>query len=961
MSAARLPAPYGRLIDRARPVTFSFEGQPVVGLHGDTIASALAATGQWMLSRSFKYHRPRGLVSAAGLEAGTMVQVGSEPNVTADTRAIAPGLRVAAVNTFGGLTRDRGRILEKLSRFMPVGFYYRSFYTPRVAWRFWEPVIRGLAGLGTVDPATPHGRYDKAYLFADVAVIGGGATGLAAALAASEAGAEVLLIDDAPLLGGALLWARPGVARDDSIDALAARVAATPRITVLDRAACQGLFADNWLSLTRGNRLNKVRATSVVVATGAHEQPAVFRNNDLPGIMLGSAAQRLMALHAVKPGQRAVILAANADAYGVALDLLDAGVAVAAIADLRPSSGDDPREQAAAARGLRILPNTAIAEALEGRNHVRAVRLAPVLGPGQLGPVSAQLDCDLVCVSVGYVPLTQLLSQGGARLVPDAATCLPRLAGLPEGLFAAGAVRGITCPDAAIADGTRAGREAAAHAGHACDIPLAVQPDDSGLTHPHPIFPHPHGKEFIDFDEDIQVHDIVDAAAMGWDHIQLLKRFTTAGMGPSQGKLANALVQNLLARTTGTAPPTVGTITVRPPVTGEKFGHLAGRGFEPVRHTAMHAQHLALGARMMTAGLWLRPAWYGPDRDAAIAAEVAAARERVGMIDVSTLGGLDIRGPDAARFVERIYTWTYAALPVGRLRYAVMLDETGAIIDDGVAARLHERHFYVTATTGGVDRVFRLMQFFNAQWRLQVDIANVTAAYAGVNLIGPSAREVLQAAGCDIDVARTAFPYLGIRTGMVAGIPARVLRVGFGGELGYEIHVPSSRGAALWDALSAAGASYGVRPVGIEAQRVLRLEKGHIIVGQDTDSLTHPAEAGLSWAVGRKKTDFIGKAAMEALEAKGLTRKLVGFKLSEPAAPLPAENHLVIRDNKIVGRVTSVVRSATLGGAIGLAFVAPDQASPGSHFRIRGAGGVMIDAQVVPTPFYDPDNARQEA
>ncbi|CAH2601095.1 Sarcosine oxidase alpha subunit [Rhodovastum atsumiense] len=960
-AAARLPAPFGRLIDRSRPVTFSFEGREVTGLHGDTIASALAASGQWMLSRSFKYHRPRGVVSAAGLDANAMVQVGAEPNVTADTRAIAPGLQVTAVNTFGGLAHDKGRFLGVFSRFMPVGFYYRSFYTPRVAWKFWEPVIRRLAGLGTVDPKTPHARFDKAYLFADVAVIGGGAAGLAAALAAAEAGAEVLLIDDAVAAGGALLWARPGVARDAMIDALVARVAATPRITVLDQATCQGLFADNWLSVTRGNRLNKVRAGAVVVATGAHEQPAVFRNNDLPGIMLGSAAQRLMALHAVRPGQRAVVLAANADAYGVALDLLDAGVEVAAIADLRPALGDDPRENAVAACGLPIRTGTAIAEALAGGNHVRAVRLAPVLAPGKLGPVTETVACDLVCVSVGYVPLTQLLSQGGARLVPDAATCLPRLASLSEGLFAAGAVRGVWRPEAAIADGTRAGREAAAYAGHPCDIPAAVAPDDAGLTYPQPVFPHPRGKDFVDFDEDIQVHDVVDAAAMGWDHIQLLKRFTTAGMGPSQGKLTNALVQGLLSRQTGSAPPTVGTVTIRPPITGEKLGHLAGRSFEPVRRTPMHARHLAAGAKMMTAGLWMRPAWYGPDRDAAITAEVTAARQSVGMIDVSTLGGLDIRGPEAAAFLERIYAWTYAGLPVGRLRYVLMLDETGAIIDDGVAARLHERHFYVTATTGGVDRVFRLMQFFNAQWRMQVDIAQVTAAYAGVNLIGPRSREVLQSVGCDIDVSPAAFPYLGVRTGTVAGIPARVLRVGFGGELGYEIHVPSSRGAELWDALMAARGAAGVRPVGVEAQRVLRLEKGHIIVGQDTDSLTHPAEAGLAWAVGRKKVDFIGKAAMDALEAKPPARRLVGFELTDAAAPGPAENHLVIRGGDIVGRVTSVARSPTLGRVIGLAFVAPDQAEPGSLFQIRGPRGVMIEARVVPTPFYDPDNARQKA
>ncbi|MGE5476324.1 MAG: glycine cleavage T C-terminal barrel domain-containing protein [Bacteroidales bacterium] len=950
----RLQAPYGILLDRSQPVSFTFEGTGYTGLKGDTVASALAAQGQWMISRSFKYHRPRGIVSAAGLEASTMVQVGVEPNVYACRRAIEDGLAVSAVNTFGGLAADKGRLLEKVSRFLPVGFYYRTFFTPRVAWKFWEPVIRWLAGLGTIDPKTPHGHYDKQYLFADVAVIGGGPAGLAAALAAAEAGAEVLLIDDNAKLGGAVNYTRAEPC------ALADRVAAQPRITVLADAVCQGLFTDNWLSVTKGSRLYKVRATSVVVATGAHEQPAVFRGNDLPGVMLGSAAQRLMRLWAVRPGRRAVVLAANDDAYGVALDLMEAGVTVAAIADLRAVPGKDARVAAVKAKGVAIHAHTCIAEAVEGTNHVRAVRLAPVTGAGTFGTVSAPIACDLVCVSVGYVPLTQLLSQGGARLVPDDATCMPRVEALPAGLFAAGSVAGVWAWERVEADGTRAGLAAAAHAGKSCTVPPPVEADGHGLTHPQPIFPHPKGKDFIEFDEDVQFRDIVDAAAMGWDNIQLLKRFTTAGMGPSQGKLYNALVQKALSTATGITPPVVGTITVRPPVIGEKLGHLAGRGFEPTRLTAMHHQHVAAGAKMMVAGTWMRPAYYGADADAAILAEVKAARGGVGMIDVSTLGKLEVRGPDAAAFLERIYTWTYAKLAVGRVRYALMLDDTGAIIDDGVAARLHEQHFYVTATTGGVDRVFRLMQFYNAQWRMKVDIANVTAAYAGLNLIGPQAREVLAALGTDVDIGREAFGYLGIRTGVVAGIPARLMRIGFGGELGYEIHVPASRGAELWDKVAAAGARFGIRPVGIEAQRVLRLEKGHIIVGQDTDGLTHPLEAGMGWAVGRKKADFLGKAAMDALEAKGLSRQLVGFQLDAGARAMPAENHLVIRDGDIAGRVTSITASPTLGKVIGLAYVAPEQAEPGAVFTIRADGGVMVSATVVPLPFYDPDNSRQE-
>ncbi len=489
MIEPRLPEPFGQLIDRSRMVAFTFEGQKINGYGGDTITSALAGSGRWLLSRSFKYHRPRGVVSAAGLEANSVVQVDAEPNVLADRRAIEPGMAVRAVNTFGGLDRDFGRILEKFSRFLPVGFYYRSFYTPRIAWRFWEPVIRRLAGLGTVDVSAGHGEYDKAYLFADVAVIGGGIAGMAAALEAAAAGAEVVLVDDAPRLGGSLLFARPGEdtsAARDLAKTMAAKVAADNRITVLSEATCQGVFADNWLSVTRNNRLYKLRAEALVAATGVYEQRAVFRNNDLPGVMLGTAAQRLMHLWAVKPGNRAVVLAANADAYGVALDLLEAGVAIEAIADLGRPRDEDGRVAAVRARGVRILPETTIAEAIEGAAHVAAVRLAPVIGPGRFGLVSDEIACDLVCVSVGYIPTTQLLSQGGARLVPDEATCMPTVAALPPGLFAAGSVDGMWSVERCLADGRRSGLAAAAHAGMNCAVPEPLAPDSADSPIPTP-------------------------------------------------------------------------------------------------------------------------------------------------------------------------------------------------------------------------------------------------------------------------------------------------------------------------------------------------------------------------------------------------------------------------------------------------------------------------------------------
>jgi sarcosine oxidase, subunit alpha len=482
-----------------------------------------------------------------------------------------------------------------------------------------------------------------------------------------------------------------------------------------------------------------------------------------------------------------------------------------------------------------------------------------------------------------------------------------------------------------------------------------------GQAHHWPIFPHPKGKDFVDFDEDLQVADIRNAVREGYDHIELVKRYSTVGMGPSQGRHSALNAARLTAEATGQDPQEVGHTTARPPFAAEKMGVLAGRGFEPARLTAMHHRHIELGARMMPAGVWMRPAYYGPkaERERLIREEALAVRTNVGLIDVSTLGGIEVCGPDAAEFMERMYTFAYKKQAVGRSRYVLMTDETGVIIDDGVACRMHEQHFYVTATTSGADNVYRAMLWRNAQWRLDVVVTNVTAAFAGVNIAGPRSREVL-ARVTDLDLSPAAFPYLGVRSGAVANIPARLMRVGFVGELGFEIHVPASQGEALWDALMEAGRPQGIRPFGVEAQRLLRLEKGHIIVSQDTDGLTTPSEADMAWAISRRKPYFVGGRAISIQDKNGLTRKLVGFVIDDGGAPVPEECHLTLRAGEIAGRVTSAARSDTLGQTIGLAYVAPDQADIGAAFDIKVAGGRIIQGRVVKLPFYDPDGARQE-
>lgn len=967
-SINRLASPAGLLINRERAISFSFEGKTYQGYEGDTIASALLANQQWLMSRSFKYHRPRGPLTMAGHDANTLVQVGGEPNVLADKRAIQDSLVVWGQNYNGSLEKDKDQLLDKLGRFMPVGFYYRSFYKPLGSWKFWEPIIRKKAGLGKLDLNFQPEYYDKKYLFHDLVVVGSGPAGLQAALTAANAGASVLLVEEQAILGGALAYHRfdiKGKQGDSLRTQFVEQVEKHQNIEVLLNATCNGWFTDNYLPIIQGKRMFKARAKQCIVASGAFEQHVVFRNNDLPGIVLCSAASRMMKLYGVKPGEQAVILAGNDQAYLTALELAEHGVVVKAVVDMRDSVDSQVVLNQLQIQNIPVIHKATVyeAQADSSKNHLGAVEIRSLIGEGEVASQGERIECDLLCMSAGFMPCYQLLCQAGASLNYHDGDGAFAITKLPENLQVAGSANGKHELEQVMADGINAAVNAVFALGlRSAQKIIEFKADDKvNVNYSWPIFKHAKGKDFVDFDEDLQAKDIINAARIGYRDVQLAKRYSTVGMGPSQGRHSALPTARLLAKTTDRTVTETGVTTARPPYAPEKIAHVAGRLFDPVRYTPMHDCHLALGAKMMPAGNWQRPAFYGnpSDRDHCMQAESQHVRTKVGVIDVSTLGGLDIRGPDAAEFMQRMFTFAFLKQPVGKTRYAILTNEQGVVIDDGVACRLAEDYFYVTATTSGVEGVYREMLRWNAQWRLDVDIANVTSAFAAINVAGPDSRKVLETIAEDIDLSAEAFPYLAYREGNIAGIPARLLRVGFVGELGFEVHVPAAYGKQLWRTVLAAGEGFDIKPFGVETQRLLRLEKGHIIIGQDTDAMSHPGEVHLSWAVNRKKPFFVGCRSVDIVMARKQTRRLVGFTLPKSATK-PQEGHLVLQGDDIAGHVTSCEYSPTVDAIIGMAYVGIDQCEPDAEVPIRVDQGEMVKARVVKLPFYDAENRRQE-
>ena len=996
--------PDGGLIERDQPRGFRFDGRDYQGYAGDSLASALLANGVHLTARSFKYHRPRGISAAGFEEPNALVQLGhdprTDPNQLATLVELIDGLEARSQNRWPSLDFDVSAINGKLSRLLPSGFYYKTFMWPAALWMKYEYVIRHAAGMGRSPRRRDPDRYDKTNAHCEVLVVGAGPAGLAAALAAARAGARVILTEQDRRLGGALLGrsgetigARPAI---DWVREAEAELRAAPEVRVLDRTTAYAYFDHNYFGLFERvtdhltdkpdelprQRLWKVRAKQVVLATGAIERPLVFRDNDRPGIMLAGACQTYINRYAVKPGAKAVVFTNNDGAYGAALDMAAAGIEIAAIVDLR-AEADGPMTERAEAAGLPILSDHAIVST-EGEKRVRRVRVAPLSGEGdRIFGAGEAIDCDLVAVSGGWNPTVHLLSQSKGKIgwnaelgcfVPEESVQAERSAGACNGTFGLA-----SC----LAEGAAAGRDAAAQAGFRTKRRKKAAPkaEDHGFLPARWLWVVPSdqplgrgGKHFIDHQNDVTAADLKLALREGYRSIEHLKRYTTTGMGTDQGKTSNVNAIGFVAAETGREVPEVGVTTFRPPFTPVTFGVFAGRDvdelLDPVRRTPMHGWHEQAGAPFEDVGQWRR-AWYypreGEDMHAAVQREVAAVRESIGIVDATTLGKIDIQGGDAAEFLNRIYTNAWLKLEVGKCRYGLMLGEDGMVMDDGVTSRLGETHFLMTTTTGNAAPVMaHLEEYLQTEWpEMDVHLTSVTEQFATIAIAGPNSRRLLAELTEDIELSPGGFAHMTLKEGHVAGIPARVFRVSFTGESAFEINVPSSYGLSLWQTLIAAGEKYGITPYGTEAMHVLRAEKGFIIVGQETDGSTNPIDLGMDWIVSKKK-EFVGRRSLTRSDmAKPDRKQLVGIVTGDPDTVLPEGAQLVETDKVkpappmvMVGHVTSSYMSPNVGRSIALALVKGGRERMGQKLVAPLLDGRRVPCSITEPVFFDPEGER---
>ncbi len=987
----------GLAIDRSKPLSFNFNGKSFEGFQGDTLASALLANGQTLVGRSFKYHRPRGIVASGAEEPNALVNMGEgaafEPNQRATTTPLFDGLIATSQNHWPTLEFDVGAINTLLARFLPAGFYYKMFIHPRPLWKhIYEPFIRKSAGLGKAPTEKDTDTYEHYHTTVDVLIVGGGIAGLSAALAAGKGGKRVLVLEQTATWGGRALIDTPQIEDKPAAEWVAETVAALqamPNVSL--RASCMGAgvydhgYVLGYEQLHKDtkdgprHRLWRIRASHVVTATGAIERPLSFAANDLPGVVLASAARDYLALYGVATGKRTVVVTNNDDAYRTALQLHAAGLAVPCIVDARPDP-DGPLVRAARAEGLRILTGTGIAK-VKGLREVVGVSLCDIDGKGT---VTEEIPCECVAMSGGWSPVVHLWSHCGGKLTwdADAAMFRPDPTRGPTGadgkafVTAAGTANGHLFTTDVLTDGHAAGLAAA---GAPADD-AAPTGYDEAQEPIQPVWMMPakakhklRAKAWLDFQNDVKVSDVQLAAQEGFESVEHAKRYTTLGMATDQGKLSNINGLAVLSDALGSDIPDVGTTTFRPPYTPISLGAIAGAAkdelFQPVRQTPMHAWHTEKGAEFEPVGQWRRPYAFprdGESIDEAVHREVKNTRDNVGLLDASTLGKLIVSGPDAGKFLDMMYTNMMSTLPIGKCRYGLMCSENGFLMDDGVVARIDEQTWLCHTTSGGADHIHGWMEdWLQCEWwDWQVYVANVTEQYAQVAVVGPKARKVLEALG-GMDVSAETLPFMQWVDGTLGGFKVRIYRISFSGELSFEIAVDAGQGQAFWDALIAAGADHGVMPYGTEGLHIMRAEKGFIMIGDETDGTVIPQDLGLNWALSKKKDDYLGKRAHGRSHMTDPSRwKLVGLETIDGS--VLADGAYAIADGtnangqtNTQGRVTSTYHSPTLGKGIAMGLVLNGPDRMGEVLSFTSEGPTPTQAKIVSPVFYDPDGEKQ--
>ncbi|MGB1359685.1 MAG: sarcosine oxidase subunit alpha family protein [Paracoccaceae bacterium] len=990
----------GRLLNKDVPLNFTFNGRKMKGYQGDTLASALLANNQMLVGRSFKYHRPRGVVSSGAEEPNALINMGEgtrfEPNQRATTTELFDGLVAESQNHWPSLEFDIGAINSKLARFLPAGFYYKMFIHPRPLWKHvYEPFIRRSAGLGKAPKMRDSDTYEHFYAFYDLVIIGGGIAGLMAAKAAASSGAQILVMEQSAHWGGRCVVEPDQINGKDPeyfIEDLVAELTAQPNVTMRTRLMGAGVYDHGYLlgyerlrdhapsQTGPRHRLWRIRAGKILTATGAIERPLSFAGNDLPGVILASALRDYVENFGVSMGDRTVVLTNNDDAYRTAIALKAAGLDVPVILDAR-SAGGGALAEAAQKLGIRVETGKAVAF-VKGRGVVTGVAICDQAGQGT---VLEEIACDCLAMSGGWSPVVHLWSHCGGKLVWDEALAMfrpdPEKAPLNqkgEGfVLAAGAANGHFSLGAVMQDALQQGAEAAGITAASQPLPEVDQTAEAAME---AVWMMPQGagvklrsKAWLDFQNDVKVSDVQLAAQEGFESVEHAKRYTTLGMATDQGKLSNINGLAVLAGALNADIPAVGTTTFRPPYTPISMGAIAGAArdeiFQPVRQTPMHDWHIEQGAYMEPVGQWRRPYCY-PRADEthqdAVAREIRQTRNSVGLLDASTLGKLLVQGPDAAKFLDMLYTNMMSTLKIGKCRYGLMCSENGFLMDDGVVVRLGEQSFLCHTTSGGAEHIHAHMEEWlqTEWWDWKVYVANLTEQYAQVGVVGPKARDVLEKLG-GLDVSKEALGFMEYAEGRLGAFDVRVFRISFSGELSYEIAVPAGQGLAFWQALCAAGEEFGIMPYGTEALHVMRAEKGFIMIGDETDGTVIPQDLGLDWAISKKKSDFLGKRAQERSHMVDPDRwKLVGLETLDGSV-LPdgayavGEGENANGQRNTIGRVTSTYFSPTLNRGIAMGLVAQGPERMGEILNFPDLSGNEVKVKLVDPVFYDKNGDRQ--